>query len=50
VNRQGSIYFDREKNRYIVTVTDSSQTVRWRKRIFYTKKRIYFSAWVHLEL
>ncbi len=37
-NGQGSIYFDRDKNRYIVAVPDYSRPERRRKRSFYTKK------------
>lgn len=37
-NGQGSIYFDRSKNRYVVAVPDPANANRRRKKFFYTKK------------
>jgi integrase len=37
-NGQGSIYFDRSKNRYVVAVPDFNNPIRRRKKSFYTKK------------
>jgi integrase len=37
-NGQGSIYFDKEKNRYIVAVADFANPIKRRKKSFYTMK------------
>jgi len=37
-NSQGSIYFDRSKNRYVVAVSDPVNPDRRRKKSFFTKK------------
>ena len=42
-NGQGSIYFDRSKNRYVVAVPDPVNANRRRKKFFYTKKE--FVPW-----
>jgi integrase len=37
-NGQGSIYFDRVKNRYVVAVPDFNDSTKRRKKFFYTKR------------